>query len=182
MNNSRFFKALLLCLLIAGTLDISDALIFYGLRGVPPAGLLRFIAGCLLGVSALHGGLAMAALGLAIHYTITLFWAALFLVAASRISFLTRHAIASGLLYGGLIYVVMNFVVLPLTRLPSALAPSRASRAYQWRARPDAVHGSPYRAHRPAFRPRINFLNSSPTGGPSPSVVYPLRNAQALDP
>ena len=118
MNNSRFFKALLLCLLIAGTLDISDALIFYGLRGVPPAGLLRFIAGCLLGVSALHGGLAMAALGLAIHYTITLFWAALFLVAASRISFLTRHAIASGLLYGGLIYVVMNFVVLPLTRLP----------------------------------------------------------------
>ena len=118
MNNSRFFKALLLCLLIAGTLDISDALIFYGLRGVPPAGLLRFIAGCLLGVSALHGGLAMAALGLAIHYTITLFWAALFLVAATRISFLTRHAIASGLLYGGLIYVVMNFVVLPLTRLP----------------------------------------------------------------
>ncbi len=120
MNNSRFFKALLLCLLIAGTLDIADALIFYGLRGVPAAGLLRFIAGCLIGVSALHGGLTMAALGLAIHYTITLFWTALFLlVAATRISFfLTRHAIASGLLYGALIYVVMNFVVLPFTRLP----------------------------------------------------------------
>ena len=118
MNNSRFFKALALCLLIAGTLDIADALIFYGLRGVPPAGLLRFIAGCLVGVSALHGGWAMAALGLAIHYTITLFWSALFLLAASRLPFLTRHAIASGLLYGALIYVLMNFVVLPLTRLP----------------------------------------------------------------
>ena len=114
----RLLKALALCLLIAGTLDIADALIFYGLRGVPAAGLLRFIAGCLLGVSALHGGLAMAALGLAIHYTITLFWSALFLVAATRFTFLTRHAIASGLLYGGLIYIVMNFVVLPLTRLP----------------------------------------------------------------
>jgi hypothetical protein len=129
MNNSRFFKALFLCLLIAGTLDIADALIFYGLRGVPPAGLLRFIAGCLLGVSALHGGPATAALGLAIHYTITLFWSALFLFAALRLTFttprattrgnlLTRHAILSGLLYGCLIYIVMNFVVLPLTRLP----------------------------------------------------------------
>jgi uncharacterized membrane protein YagU involved in acid resistance len=114
----RFFKALALCLLIAGTLDIADALIFYGLRGVPPAGLLRFIAGCLLGVSALHGGVAMVALGLAIHYTITLFWSALFLLAATRIGFLTRRAILSGLLYGALIYVLMNFVVLPLTRLP----------------------------------------------------------------
>jgi uncharacterized membrane protein YagU involved in acid resistance len=118
MNNSRFFKALLLCVLIAGTLDIADAIIFYSLRGVPPAGLLRFMAGCLLGVSALHGGLAMAALGLAIHYTITLFWSALFLFAATRFTFLTSHAIASGLIYGGLIYIVMNFVVLPLTRLP----------------------------------------------------------------
>jgi uncharacterized membrane protein YagU involved in acid resistance len=113
-----FAKALLLCLLIAGTLDISDALIFYGLRGVPAAGLLRFIAACLVGVSALHGGLAMAALGLAIHYTITLLWSALFLLAATRLTFLTRHAIASGLLYGVVIYVLMNYVVLPLTRLP----------------------------------------------------------------
>ena len=118
MHNSRFFKALLLCLLIAGTLDIADALIFYGIRGVPAAGLLRFIAACLVGVSALHGGLAMAALGLAIHYTITLFWSVLFLLAATRFRFLTRHAIASGLIYGGVIYIVMNYVVLPLTRLP----------------------------------------------------------------
>jgi len=118
MTGRRFAKALLLCLLIAGTLDISDALIFYGLRGVPALGLLRFIAGCLVGVSALHGGVGMAALGLAIHYTITLFWSALFLLAATRIHFLTRYAIASGLIYGGLIYILMNFVVLPLTRLP----------------------------------------------------------------
>ena len=118
MHKRSFFQALVLCLLIAGTLDISDALIFYGLRGVPPAGLLRFIAACLVGVSALHDGLGMAALGLAIHYTITLFWSVLFLIAAVRFTFLTRHAIASGLLYGCLIYVLMNFVVLPLTRLP----------------------------------------------------------------
>jgi len=129
MTGRRFAKAILLCLLIAGTLDIADALIFYGLRGVPALGLLRFIAGNLVGVSALHGGLGMAVLGLAIHYTITLFWSALFLFAALRLTFttpratrqltfLTRHAVLSGLVYGAIIYVLMNFVVLPLTRLP----------------------------------------------------------------
>src|ERR1700761_8019236 len=100
MTGRAFAKALLLCLLIAGTLDISDALIFYSFRGVPPTGLLRFIAACLVGVSALVVGLAVAALGLAIHYTITIFWFALFPLAAPRFAFLSRYAIASGLLYG----------------------------------------------------------------------------------
>jgi uncharacterized membrane protein YagU involved in acid resistance len=118
MTGRRFAKALVLCLLVAGTLDIADALIFYGLRGVHPVGLLQFIAANLVGVSAFKFGVAGATLGLAIHYTITLLWSALFLFAATRLSFLTRHAIISGLLYGVLIYIVMNFVVLPLTRLP----------------------------------------------------------------
>ena len=118
LSGRRLAKALALSLLIAGTLDISDALIFYGLRGVPPEGLLQFIAACLIGIRAMHGGVATALLGLAIHYTITLFWAALFLLAASRLGFLTRHPVVCGLLYGGVIYIVMNFAVLPLTRLP----------------------------------------------------------------
>lgn len=118
MTGRRFAKALGLCLLVAGTLDIADALIFYGLRGVAPSRLLQNIASALIGPSAFHGGLATALLGLAIHYAITLCWAALFLLAATRLTFLTRHAVVSGFLYGGLIYLVMNFVVLPLTHLP----------------------------------------------------------------
>ncbi|HEX4156191.1 MAG TPA: hypothetical protein VHY48_11310 [Acidobacteriaceae bacterium] len=118
MSRRAFVQALGLCLLIAGTLDIADALIFNGLRGVPAEGLLHFIAACLIGISAFHGGLTTAALGLAIHYAITLFWSALFLVAAARFTALTRHAIVSGLLYGGIIYIVMNYIVLPLARLP----------------------------------------------------------------
>ena len=114
----RFVKALSLCLIIAGTLDISDALIFFGLRGVSPKRLLQNIASALAGPQAFHGGLATALLGLAIHYAITFCWATLFLFAATRFAGLTRHAVISGLLYGGLIYVVMDFVVLALTRLP----------------------------------------------------------------
>jgi hypothetical protein len=116
MPRHSFAKALALCLLIAGTLDISDALIFYGLRGTPPKLLLQAIASGLLGVSAFHGGALTALLGLAIHYTITLFWATLFLLAATRLAVLTRYAILSGLLYGLIIYAVMNYLVLPLTR------------------------------------------------------------------
>lgn len=117
MTGRSLLKALCLCLLIAGTLDISDALIFYGLRGVPPERLLQAIASGLLGLSAMHGGVPTAWLGLAIHYTITLCWSALFLFAAARLTFLTRYAILTGLLYGGLIYIVMNYVVLPHTRV-----------------------------------------------------------------
>ncbi|HEV2576244.1 MAG TPA: hypothetical protein VGU25_03440 [Acidobacteriaceae bacterium] len=117
-SSRSFLKALVLCLLVAGTLDISDALIFYGLRGVSPERLLQNIASALIGPQAFHGGLATALLGLAIHYAITLCWAALFLLAAARFAVLTRHAVIAGLVYGGIIYVVMNFLVLPLTRLP----------------------------------------------------------------
>lgn len=117
MPRRSFAKALALCLLIAGTLDISDALLFYGLHGTPPKVLLQAIASGLLGASAFRGGLATAALGLAIHYTIALAWAALFLLAATRIPFLTRRAVPSGLGYGLIIYAVMNLLVLPLTRI-----------------------------------------------------------------
>jgi hypothetical protein len=110
-------KAIALSVLIAGTLDISDALIFFGIRGTPPKLLLRAIASGLLGREALQGGTATATLGLAIHYTITLFWATLFVLAAMRLTFLIQHAILSGLLYGVFIYAVMNFLVLPHTRV-----------------------------------------------------------------
>ena len=115
MTGRSFLKALCLCVAIAGTLDISDALIFYGLRGVAPERLLQAIASGLLGPAAMHGGLRTAALGLAIHYTITLCWSALFLGAATKLTFLTRYAVCSGALYGVLIYLAMNFVILPFT-------------------------------------------------------------------
>jgi hypothetical protein len=111
--------AIALCVLIAGTLDITDALVFYGLRGVPAVRLLQNIASGLIGpAAAFSGGHRTALLGLAIHYTITLAWATLFILAARRIALLHHRPIASGLIYGLVVYVVMNYVVLPLTRIP----------------------------------------------------------------
>jgi hypothetical protein len=104
------------CVLVAGTLDISDALLFYGIRGTPPRVLLQAIASGLLGPSAFHGGAPTALLGLAIHYFITFVWATLFVVSSLKFPVLSRYAIVAGTLYGLLIYAVMNYAVLPLSR------------------------------------------------------------------
>lgn len=105
--------------LIAGTLDITENLIFNAFRGITPKMVFQFIASGLLGVkSALAWGMASVALGVAIHYFIATSWTAIFYLASRRLRFLVRRAATSGILYGGLVYILMNFVVLPFTRIP----------------------------------------------------------------
>src|SRR5882762_4475274 len=54
--------------LVSGVLDLSDALIFYGLRGVRPVLILQSIASGLLGRAAFSGGAASAVLGTLCHF------------------------------------------------------------------------------------------------------------------
>jgi hypothetical protein len=110
---SSLLQAVVTCVLVAGTLDISDALIFYGIRGTPPLLLLQVIASGVLGRPALRGGVAVALAGLAIHYLITSIWVTIFFLILARFPVIRRYPTASGTLYGLIIYVVMNFVVLP---------------------------------------------------------------------
>jgi len=100
---------------LAAALDILDPIVFYGARGVPAIRILQSVAAGLLGRAAYTGGLRTALLGLALHLFIAFTWAAVFVLAARSLAFLTRHAIVSGLLCGAVIYLVMNFVVLPHT-------------------------------------------------------------------
>lgn len=115
MHRHLYLKAFVLSVLVAGSLDISDALLFYRLRGTPFHLLLQVIASGLLGPLALQLGLYGAWIGLAIHYTITASWTALFLAVARRFPALLRHALPVGAAYGIVIYLVMNYLVLPLT-------------------------------------------------------------------
>lgn len=106
--------------LIAGTLDISDALIFSAFRGVTPAQVFRFIASGLIGIrAAVQWGTAAVVLGVVLHYFIATSWTAIFYAASRRFAVLRRKPVISGLLYGAVVYVVMNFVVLPLSRVPA---------------------------------------------------------------
>jgi hypothetical protein len=115
--------------LIAGTLDITDNLIFNQLRGITPGMVFHYIASGLIGTRAFEMGFAAVVLGVAIHYAIALGWTGVFYAASRKFPILTRRPVISGLLYGIAVYLIMNLVVLPLTRVPhSEKAMTLASR------------------------------------------------------
>jgi hypothetical protein len=108
--------------LIAGTLDITENIAFNAFRHITPVMIFQFIASGLTGAWAFHAEIASVALGVAIHYTIALFWTALYYAASRWIVILIRRPVVCGLLYGTVVYLIMNFVVLPMTRVPHAHA------------------------------------------------------------
>jgi hypothetical protein len=110
------YQAILWAGLIAGTMDITAACTVSWFRsGRSPVAVCQGIASGLLGADALQGGLATAALGLAIHYFIAFTATVIFFLASRKIKFLIEQPIISGLLYGIVVYLFMNGVVLPLT-------------------------------------------------------------------
>lgn len=121
----RALAAIVWAWVIAGTLDISDALIFYRfVRGVRPTRLLQNIASALLGARAFQGGQAAALMGLALHYTIALGATIVFYLLSRRILFLSRQPALAGLIYGLGVYMFMNFVVLPAAGMPHPHVPT----------------------------------------------------------
>ena len=99
--------------LVAGTIDIfAPALIYW----INPLGVLRFIAGGLVGrAAAKAGGLQSAALGLVLQWCMSILIAAIFIYAATRMAALVRRWIMAGIAYGIVVFFVMNFVVRPLS-------------------------------------------------------------------
>lgn len=118
MRRFTALSAVLIGGAIAGTLDITYAIGFSALRGVPPIRILQSVASGLLGAPAFSGGLPTAALGFVLHFFIAFSAAAIFYLASKRMLVLVRHPILAGLFYGFLIYAVMNLVVLPLSAYP----------------------------------------------------------------
>ena len=112
--------------LIAGTLDITDAFVFFGLRGAKPIRILQSIASGVLGPASFQGGWNTAILGAALHFLIAFGAATVYYAASRKLQFLTQHAIVSGLLYGAAIYLFMNRIVLPLSAVAKSSAPTPA--------------------------------------------------------
>jgi hypothetical protein len=106
-------QALLWGAITVGVLDLLDAFVFFGLRGVPPVGILQSIASGLLGAAAYQGGLPAAALGLGLHFFIAFGVVCVYVVAGRIWPALHRRPWLFGPLYGVVVYVVMNQVVVP---------------------------------------------------------------------
>jgi hypothetical protein len=102
--------------LVAGTLDIVYACVFWATKaGVPARRILQSVAAGLLGESSFEGGAATAALGLALHFLIATSMSAAFFLVARRWTVLWRRPVPYGAAYGLLLYGIMNYVVVPLS-------------------------------------------------------------------
>jgi uncharacterized membrane protein YagU involved in acid resistance len=105
--------------LLAGALDLTFALIFYGQQGATPQGILRGIASGLMGSDAAHVAAAWpVALGAALHFFTAVCAAFVFYLASRRLAWLVRRPVLSGAAFGVAVYVVMHFIVIPLSQIP----------------------------------------------------------------
>ncbi len=114
MKRSRALPTIVSAGLIAGILDITSAFVIAELNGTGSIRMLQKIASGLLGPRSFEGGVATAGLGLVIHFLIAFTAASVFYAASHKLTFLTQHAVTSGLLYGIAVYVFMYWIVVPL--------------------------------------------------------------------
>ena len=109
--NGKALKAVAAGGLLAGALDLTQALSLFGAR-VPLS-----IAAGLLGRAAFRAGVGTYALGVFLHFLIAFSAAAVYYAASWRLAFLKEHPLVCGLFYGGAVEEVMNLLVLPLSAL-----------------------------------------------------------------
>jgi hypothetical protein len=101
--------------LTAGILDISDAIIVTLINGGAPTRMLQGIASGLLGRASYDGGLATAALGLAIHFFIATSAATVYFLASRQLTLLLRKPVICGVIFGLMWWALMYQIVLPIT-------------------------------------------------------------------
>lgn len=103
-NSLVIFRTILWIGLVAGTLDITENLVFSQLRGVTPWRVFQYIASGLLGTQAFQSGWASVLLGVTLHNTIALIWTGVFYVVARKFALVMRRPVLYGLLYGGVVF------------------------------------------------------------------------------
>lgn len=106
--------------LTAGFLDGAAAVINYLItsNGKNPIRIFNFIASGVFGKKAFGGGWVMTAWGLLFHFIIACLFAAFFYFLYTRIKFLSRNILISGILYGIIVWLIMNLAVVPLSNTP----------------------------------------------------------------
>lgn len=106
-------KALVMAILASGTLDILSAFAFSAMAGVSAGQVLRYVASGPFGDGMREGGVAAAALGLAVHFALMTVMVALYFAIAGRAETVRRHWYVVGPIYGFAIYLVMYWIVVP---------------------------------------------------------------------
>lgn len=113
----RWVLAIVLGGLIAGALDIAYAIAHYYLvYQVPPVRILQSVAAGAIGRdAAMAGGWSTGALGLGLHFLLTIIMAAFFVAWTRMVPDLNKWPLLSGVTYGLGLFAVMQTVVAPMS-------------------------------------------------------------------
>ncbi len=161
VTGSSPFRTIVFAWLVAGSMDVATALIYYPLTTpARPLRILQGIASGLLGAKAFAGGVQTALLGLGLHYLIALAWTLVFFGACGVWRPLSRHAFPVGMAYGIVVWSVMNLIVLPLSnvrRAPLTLSGSLIAAVILMFCigLPNAIIAGRYFARRSAAEPAV---------------------------
>jgi hypothetical protein len=117
MKRPKPYRAIFWGAVVAGTMDLTAACVQSGLRGMSPIRVFHAVASGLLGAAANNGGIATAALGVLLHFTIATGATAVYYAASRRLKWLIERAVICGLLYGVAVFYFMRLVVLPLSAI-----------------------------------------------------------------
>ena len=113
-------STLLKCGLAVGVSDFLFASVSnWFMQHRTPVRVFQGVASVPFGQGALNGGLATAALGLAMHFCVALFWSAVYLLVTRSSSAMRRlvqtpqGATLFAAIYGPFIWIVMTYIVIP---------------------------------------------------------------------
>lgn len=117
-------RNVVLAILAAGlTAATFDYLFAMGLNHLDWITIGHAIARGWYGKAAMTGGVDVALVGLASHYTILLVASAIFVLTSLRFPILRRMAWIVGPLFGACIYGVMHYIILPLSAVHAVANP-----------------------------------------------------------
>ncbi len=117
---NRFWKAVILTWLFAGTMDLTGAYISQWIRNGKFADkMLYYIAGGVVGLDrSMQGGNWIALLGLAVHYSIAFCATLFFFLILPKVKLLWFDKWVIGVLYGVFVNLLVGLVINYLSPLP----------------------------------------------------------------
>ena len=117
MPKTSTTRAIVSAGLTAGTLDLIDAFVFFGVRsGSKPTAILRSIAAGFAGRDAARtGGVPIEILGVLTHYFVAFCIVTVFILASRVLPVLRRQWVVCGIAFGVVAYFVMTWFVVPLS-------------------------------------------------------------------
>jgi hypothetical protein len=121
-------RSILTAWLIAGSLDIITACLFFRIRtGKDPMRVLHFVASGIFDKAALTGGALYAVYGLLLHYLIAFLFTIFFFWIYPKLKWFSYNQWLTAIVYGSFVWAVMNLLIVPLSHTPkSPMQPGQA--------------------------------------------------------